>query len=142
MARYESTLKAAFMVECRRLEPLVLALRHEDVRTGGQPDISFNARGLTTWLEAKHDDTPSRGHLLPGRLFTGLQAITCTMLAERSRCVIMVWRGDPVSRTCVYQPDARLLIGRLLVEWPGAAQAELARWLLREHVLASRSRGI
>jgi hypothetical protein len=50
----ESELKSAFMREVKRSLPAFVAIRHEDVRTSGTPDLSITGAGRTIWLEFKH----------------------------------------------------------------------------------------
>lgn len=54
VAKEETELKSALMSMIRTELPNYVALRHEDVRTSGIPDISITAFGRTSWWEVKH----------------------------------------------------------------------------------------
>src|SRR6266852_4323907 len=52
--KQESFLKSQLMATIRRELPNFVALRHEDVRTSGIPDLSMTGYGKTSWWEVKH----------------------------------------------------------------------------------------
>jgi len=61
----------------------IMALRHEDIRTGGIPDITTSGYGFTCWWEFKHG-TPDFDS-------KGLQELTCCRLAHHSFCRYVVY---------------------------------------------------
>lgn len=115
----ESELKSILMAEFKICLPRFVALRHEDVRKNGTPDISVTGAGRTSWLEVKHG-TPhisSRGN----------QEATCIQLAHAGFCrYIIYWEsasGD-IKRTYVVHPRS---LRELMGSWaPGAAEASVS----------------
>lgn len=59
----ETGIKSALMREIKVGMPGYVALRHEDVRRSGDPDLSVTGLKLTSWWEAKHatPDFESKG---------------------------------------------------------------------------------
>lgn len=95
----ESKLKSSFMFQVKTLLPNFLALRHEDVRTSGIPDMSITGAGQTTWWEAKYAD--------PRFESTGIQELTMLRLAAAGYARYIVWeerRG--IQRTLIVHPRA------------------------------------
>lgn len=74
MAKRESELRSKFLDEVKNhnLLPHAVIIRHEDVRTGGIPDMSVTLYGKTTWWEAKHGtpdfESPGNQELMMMRL--------------------------------------------------------------------------
>jgi len=74
ITKEEAELRSAFMFVAERLlTPLqFVLLRHEDIRTGGIPDLSVTGYGKTTWWEFKHGtpyfESPGNQELMMMRL--------------------------------------------------------------------------
>ena len=96
----ESRLKSELMLSIKMRLPHFLALRHEDVRTRGIPDMTVTGNGRTTWFEIKHG-TP---------LFEseGYQELTCRRLASKGFCRYVVYRENAAGAdkvTMIVHPD-------------------------------------
>lgn len=77
--------------------PGYVLLRHEDVRTGGIPDLSVTGVGRTSWWEFKHG-TPSFET-------NGLQEVTCLRLAAAGICFYIIFEENlSVKRTLIVHP--------------------------------------
>jgi hypothetical protein len=118
--RDESGLKSALLRAIKAGLPGFVALRHEDVRTCGIPDLSLTGLGRTTWWECKHA-APDCGS-------TGIQELTMLRLAAAGSARYVVWeerRG--VKRTLVVHPRH---LGDLLPEaWTTGFDH---RWLVEQ----------
>lgn len=79
----ESELKSAFLHELKRSLPGFEAIRHEDVRTSGTPDLSITGAGRTSWWEFKHCTPRWTGH--------ELQELMCHRLAVAGYCRYVFW---------------------------------------------------
>jgi len=82
----EAELRSRFMKTMRSDWPGAIALRHEDVRTVGIPDLSVTYGGSTSWWEFKHG-TPDFQSM-------ELQAHTCRRLAANGFCRYIIFRED------------------------------------------------
>lgn len=95
--RDESGLRSALMREVKLVLPGFTALRHEDVRTSGIPDLSLTGLKRTTWWEFKHG-TPDFDS-------TDIQELTMLRLAAAGYARYVIWhekRG--IKRTLVVHP--------------------------------------
>lgn len=95
----ESSLKSALMRELRLTLPKFVALRHEDVRTCGIPDLSLTGLGRTTWWEFKHAN--------PRFESQGVQELTMLRLAACGYARYVVWEEDAnggAQRTLIVHP--------------------------------------
>ncbi len=79
----ESALKSAFMQQLKQDLPGFVAIRHEDVRTSGTPDLSITGAGRTSWWEFKHATPHWTG--------TGIQELICCRLAAAGYCRFVIW---------------------------------------------------
>lgn len=91
MGKDESGLKSALMREIKLSMPGAVALRHEDVRTAGIPDLSLTWRGKTSWWECKHATPDFAG--------TGIQKLTMLRLAGAGYARYIVWH-EHKDETC------------------------------------------
>ena len=95
--RNESILKSKLMVQLKLDLLSFVALRHEDVRTSGIPDLSLTGFGRTSWWECKHGD--------PTFASTGIQELTMLRLAAAGYARYIIWeekRG--IERTLIVHP--------------------------------------
>jgi hypothetical protein len=83
MKKRESELRSRFMKVMRSDWPGAIAIRHEDVRTVGIPDLSVTYAGMTSWWEFKHGT--------PDFSSPGLQAHTCQRLASNGYCRYVIF---------------------------------------------------
>jgi hypothetical protein len=83
MPKQEAELKAKFMNRVRELEPNWRCFRHEDILTGGIPDVSTTGNKRTCWLEFKH--------ATPNFTTNGLQEITCRDLSIVGFCYHVIF---------------------------------------------------
>ena len=93
----ESELKSELLQAIKKYLHGFVALRHEDVRNGGIPDLSVTAISMTSWWEIKHA-TPR---------FTSpeLQRITCLRLAQGGYCrYIIYWEHMGNLETQIIHP--------------------------------------
>lgn len=105
--RNESGLKSALMKQVKLQLPGFVALRHEDVRTAGIPDLSLTGNGRTTWWEFKHGD--------PDFASTGIQELTMLRLSVAGFARYVVWEEkEDVRRTLVLRPKN---LTDLIPEW-------------------------
>jgi hypothetical protein len=93
----ESPYKSKLLLEIKRHLPGFVALRHEDVRSAGIPDLSLTGYGKTTWWEAKH--------LAPRLKSKGIQELTMRRLAASGFARYIIWdeRRSAV-RTLIVHP--------------------------------------
>lgn len=96
--KQEGTYLANLMQKLSTLSGCI-ALRHEDVRNGGIPDLSFTRRGRTSWWEFKHATPHFESH--------GLQIRTCQELAAYGHCHYVIWRegNDYPQQTWIVKPE-------------------------------------
>jgi hypothetical protein len=93
----ESKLKSKLMLRVKERLPGFVALRHEDVRSSGHPDISMTGFARTSWWEAKHGT--------PDFESQGIQELTMRRLAAAGYARYIVWeerRG--IRRTLIVHP--------------------------------------
>lgn len=96
----ESPLKSKLMRELKLYAPGLTALRHEDVRTSGIPDLSTTGYGRTCWWEFKHA-TPKYGTF-------ELQELTMRRLAVGgfARYIIYIEnKNGEAKRTLIVHPN-------------------------------------
>lgn len=94
----ESALKSKFMLELKQV-PGFVALRHEDVRTAGIPDLSVTGHGRTTWWEFKHADPVIRSFRY--------QELTMQRLATAGFARYVIWlqhANGTAKRTLIVHP--------------------------------------
>jgi hypothetical protein len=93
----ESGLKSKLMAQIKLDLPKFVALRHEDVRTAGIPDLSLTGFARTTWWEFKHATPDFESH--------GIQELTMLRLAAAGFARYVIWqeRGG-VKRTLIVHP--------------------------------------
>lgn len=102
----ESYLKSALMKELKLQLPGFVALRHEDVRSAGIPDMSLTGGGRTTWWEFKL--------AAPRFASRGIQELTMLQLAAAGFARYVVWEEKrSVMRTLIVHPKR---IGTLMPE--------------------------
>jgi hypothetical protein len=113
----ESSLKSELMQQFKLRLPNYVALRHEDVRTAGIPDISLTGYRRTTWLEAKHDDDD-------GFKSTGIQELTMLRLASAGCARYIIWQEKKgIRRTLIVHPkglktlDTKLWCAEFNFDW-------------------------
>lgn len=97
--RQESTLKSKLMEHIRLHMHGFVALRHEDIRTSGIPDVSLTGYGKTSWIEVKHG--------CPNFDSEGIQELTMLRLsaAGYARYVIYIEDKDGENkRTLIVHP--------------------------------------
>ena len=95
--RNESALKSAFMKEIKASLPGFVALRHEDVRTAGIPDLSLTGCGKTSWWEFKHS--------VNGFDSTGIQELTMLRLSAAGFARYVIFEDKRgIKRTLVLHP--------------------------------------
>jgi|SRR6185436_505840 len=82
----ESTPRSALMRMIKLALPHFVALRHEDVRTRGIPDLSLTGLGRTTWWECKH--------ATPDFKSQGIQELTMLRLAAAGYARYIIWREE------------------------------------------------
>lgn len=98
----ESALKSQLMQTLKVEAHGYIFLRHEDIRTGGIPDITGSGNKRTVWWEAKIA-TPNVE--LRGRK---LQIRMCQLLAAASECRYIIWQCDNKGqrrRTLIVHPN-------------------------------------
>lgn len=94
----ESELRSQFLKALAKELPAFVALRHENMRLGGVPDLSITGNQITSWIEFKSADPTFSG--------TGLQELTCSRLAAQSRCYYVIWcERCGVKTTMVIDPN-------------------------------------
>lgn len=96
----ETGLKSKQVKAIKLYLPTYLAIRHEDVRTCGTPDMSLSGNGKTSWWEFKH--------ATPNFSTTGIQELTCSQLAIKSFCRYVFYYEDVQNtvRTYIIHPRA------------------------------------
>lgn len=95
--RNESVLKLKLMEQIRKDLPGFVALRHEDVRTSGIPDMSLTGFAKTTWWEFKH--------AVPTFDSTGIQELTMLRLAAAGYARYVIWEEQRgIKRTLIVHP--------------------------------------
>lgn len=93
----ESSLKSALMRQVKLDLSGFVALRHEDVRTAGIPDLSLTGLGRTSWWEFKHT--------VNGFDSTGIQELTMLRLAAAGYARYVVWEEKKsIKRTLIVHP--------------------------------------
>jgi hypothetical protein len=93
----ESKLKSALLKQIKIDLPGFVALRHEDVRTAGIPDLSLTGYGRTTWWEFKYAD--------PNFQSTGIQELTMLRLAATGFARYVIWEErNGIKRTMIIHP--------------------------------------
>jgi hypothetical protein len=93
----ESGLKSALMKVVKQRLLTLVALRHEDVRTAGIPDLSLTGFGHTTWWEFKHGT--------PDFTSSGIQELTMLRLAAVGYARYVIWEeGRGIKRTMIVHP--------------------------------------
>ena len=100
MEREENKHKANLIKQFRLDEPEGITLAHQDLRTGGIPDISHTNHGSTKWLECKHGN--------PDFDSTGLQELTMKRLAAKGFARYIIWleEADGTNRrTLIVHPN-------------------------------------
>jgi len=108
ISKAEAELRSAFMAVAERvLTPLqFVLLRHEDIRTGGIPDLSVTGLGKTTWWEFKH--------ATPYFESPGNQELTMMRLAVNGYARYIIWSeggGNP-KMTNIVEPKEIFRQGR------------------------------
>lgn len=96
----ESSLKSAFMAQLHKDLPAYIAIRHEDVRTAGIPDLSITARNITSWWEFKHGTPKFKS--------SGIQELTMLRLAQAGFARYIIWledRDGSNKQTLIVQPS-------------------------------------
>ena len=99
IVRNESQLKSKLMELIRDGLPGFVAIRHEDVRRAGIPDLSLTGYGKTSWIEIKHG-TPDFDS-------TGIQELTMLRLAAAgyARYLVYIENQDGSNkRTLIVHP--------------------------------------
>lgn len=86
MGKQESVLKSALMQTIKAQLPDFIAIRHEDVRTSGTPDISLTGLRRTAWIEVKHGT--------PRFESTGIQELTMLRLARAGFARYLIYQED------------------------------------------------
>ena len=81
----EASLRSRLMLAMKVHAPQIVALRHEDVRTCGIPDLSTTLNG-TAWWEFKLAD--------PDFKADGRQELTLLRLAHNGYARYVVWQTD------------------------------------------------
>ena len=95
--RIESDLKSAFFKEQKKKLLGFVVIRHEDIRTGGTPDLSVTGLGRTTWYEFKHCTPQCSKHQL--------QELICERLAAAGFCrYVVYWEKGLFKRTMIVHP--------------------------------------
>ena len=128
----ESELRTAYLAEVKRSWPSCIALRHEDVRWSGTPDLSQTAGGRTTWIEFKHATPEFSG--------TGLQEKICSDLAREGFCRYVVWcdfAGFEKKTMIIHPRVVKASVGRPQARKPWLMEPEAVtmgfdhRWLVQ-----------
>lgn len=99
MPKREAALKSALMQVIKQQLPGFVALRHEDVRTSGIPDLSLDGNGWSSWWEIKHA-TPHVSSI-------GIQELTCLRLAAANYCRYIIYYENKLGvakRTLIVHP--------------------------------------
>jgi hypothetical protein len=84
--RNESKLKSSLMDIIRTQLPGFVAIRHEDVRRSGIPDLSLTGHGKVSWVEIKHGD--------PHFDSEGIQELTMLRLAVAGYARYLIYMED------------------------------------------------
>jgi len=86
------------MQELRLMLPGFVALRHEDVRTCGIPDLSLTGLNKTTWWEFKYGHPDFSSH--------GIQELIMLRLAAAGFARYVLWMevGNGVETTLIVHP--------------------------------------
>jgi hypothetical protein len=94
----ESGLKSKLMQQIKKDLPGFVALRHEDVRTSGIPDLSMTGLGRTSWYEFKHS--------APTFKSSGIQELTMLRLAAAGVAWYVIWEENKhgIKRTLIVRP--------------------------------------
>ena len=93
----ESSLKSGLMKELKAHLPGFVALRHEDMRSAGIPDLSLTGCARTTWWEFKYGMPSFKG--------SGIQELTMLRLAAAGYARYVVWEEKrDVKRTLIVHP--------------------------------------
>lgn len=93
----ESMLKSALMLILKQQNPRFVALRHEDIRTSGIPDLSLTGFNRTTWWEFKYANPKFKSE--------GIQELTMLRLAAVGFARYVVWEDvGGFKRTLVVHP--------------------------------------
>ncbi len=95
----EASLKSAFMLAVGKQLLGFVALRHEDIRTSGIPDLSITGFGKTSWFEFKVANPQFHG--------TELQELTMLRLAAAGFARYLVWsenKNGTGKRTLIIHP--------------------------------------
>lgn len=83
--------------------PGFVALRHEDVRTSGIPDLSYTGLGRTSWWEFKH--------ATPNWTTSGIQELTCKRLAASGICHYVFWyECEDIRETRIIEPKTMHIV--------------------------------
>ena len=86
LKRQESPLKSKLMEHIKLHMKDFVAMRHEDIRTSGIPDLSLTGYGKTTWWEVKHG-TPNFDS-------RGIQELTMLRLAGAGYARYLIYIED------------------------------------------------
>lgn len=105
----ESGLKSKLLKQISLRLPGFIALRHEDVRSSGIPDLSLTGFGRTSWWEFKH--------AAPTLKSKGIQELTMLRLAGAGFARYVVWEENKhgIQRTLVVHP--KNLVSMTPEEW-------------------------
>ena len=122
----ESGLKSKLMAELRK-HAMIVALRHEDVRTAGIPDLSTTSGGRTVWWECKHG-TPLFGT-------TGIQELTMLRLAAAGLARYIIWQenADGTERQTLIVRPSNLKSLTAEVSCAGFNMRFLAEYIFKAH---------
>src|SRR5262245_1934486 len=123
----EADLVSKLMVLLRtRVGDKIVALRHEDVRTCGIPDLSTTGFGRTCWWEFKHGT--------PNFQSTGIQELTMLRLARNGFARYVIWReeadGSEKQTHIVHPKDLKALAGIMTT---GFSMDFVVDYMLRLH---------
>lgn len=96
--RQENILKGKLVEQIKLIVPGFVILAHQDLVTGGIPDLSLSGYGRTTWWEVKHS---------VDRKFDtkGIQELTCLRLAAASYCRYIIYvEKNGLKQTLIIHP--------------------------------------
>lgn len=128
---HEAALRRPCVTKIRLALPEAIAIRHEDVRNSGTPDLTVTALGMTSWWEFKFGD--------PFFKSKGIQEFVCGQLAREGFCRYVVYRlnEDGTQETLIVHPQAmkeRHVYGLVAEERaPGFDHDFVAGYVVRIH---------